>query len=83
VLQPGLDAYTSVLFTCNFPLILEVMGMVGFRFKGRDMIRITFSERNVVPGSTKHVDLGTCLTWQNHDDYLFLLYRNAISCQQS
>jgi len=26
------------------------------RFRGRNMVRIQFSDRNVVPGSTKYVD---------------------------
>jgi len=33
---------------------------------GRD--KVMFSDRNVVPGSTKDVDPRTCLTWQNHSD---------------
>jgi len=37
------------------------------RFRGRDVVRITFSDRNVVPGSTKYVDPGTHLTLQNQD----------------
>jgi len=37
------------------------------RFRCRDMVRITFSDRNVVPGSTKYVDIGTSLTQQNQD----------------
>jgi len=35
-------------------------------FRGRDMVRIKFSDRNVVPGSIKYVDPGICLTQQNH-----------------
>jgi len=31
-------------------------------------LRIFFSDRNVVPGSTISVDPGTCLAWQNHSD---------------
>jgi len=30
--------------------------MVRVRFMGRDMVSITFSDGNVVPGSTKYVD---------------------------
>jgi len=26
-------------------------------------------DRNFVPGSTKDVDQGTCLTWQKHNDH--------------
>jgi len=29
---------------------------------------IHFFDRNVVPGSTKYVDPGTSLSWQNHGD---------------
>jgi len=29
-------------------------------------VRTMFLHRNVVPGTTKCVDPGTCLTWQNH-----------------
>jgi len=42
------------------------MGRV--RFIGRDRVSTTLSDRNVVPGSTKYVDSGTCLTWQNLSD---------------
>jgi len=42
------------------------MGRV--RFRGRDRVSSKFSDRNVVPGLTKYVDPGTCLTWQNHCD---------------
>ena len=42
------------------------MGRV--RFRGRDRVRTKFWDRNVIPGSTKYVDPGTCLTWQNHGD---------------
>jgi len=31
------------------------------------MVRIKFSHRNVLPVSTKYVDPGTCLTWQNQN----------------
>ncbi len=31
-----------------------------------DRVRSMFLDSNVVPGSTKHVDPGTCVTWQNH-----------------
>jgi len=31
------------------------------------MVMITVSDRNVVPGSTKYVDPGMSLTWQNKD----------------
>lgn len=36
---------------------------VGLWFRGRDMIRNTFSDKNVVPRLTKYADLGTHLTW--------------------
>jgi len=52
--QPRLDASTSVLFTYHFPLIL------GLGTK--------FLDSNVVQGSTKYVDTGTCISWQNHSD---------------
>jgi len=42
-------------------LYRELKGRVRFR------VKITFSERNVVPGETKY-DPGTCLTWQNDGD---------------
>ncbi len=42
------------------------MGRV--RFGDRDRVRSIFLDNNVDPGSTKDVDLGTCLTCQNHDD---------------
>jgi len=38
----------------SFPIDLR-------RFRGRDMVRTKFSDRNVVPGSSKYVDLRTCL----------------------
>ncbi len=37
--------------------------MVKVRFRCRDMVKT----KNVVPGSTKYVDLGTPLTLQNQD----------------
>jgi len=37
------------------------MGRV--RFKSNDRVRTKFSDRIVVPGSTKYVDQGTCLNW--------------------
>ncbi len=40
------------------------MGRV--RFRGRDWVKSIFLDNNVDPGSTKDVDPGTCLTWQNH-----------------
>jgi len=40
------------------------MSWVGLD-QGRDRVRTEFSDRNVVPGSTKYVDLGTYLTWLN------------------
>jgi len=51
-LEPGLGGSTSY----NFKRFRE-------RFSGRD----TFSDSNVVPGSTKYVDPGTRLTRQNQD----------------
>jgi len=33
----------------------------GVRFRGRDWVRTTFWDRNVVPGLTKYVDPGPCL----------------------
>lgn len=41
--------------------------MARVRFRGRDIVMITFSDRNVVPGSNKYVDPGTCLTQQNQN----------------
>lgn len=40
------------------------------KFRGRNRIRTKFSDRNVVPGTTRYVDPGTCLTVKNHDDRL-------------
>jgi len=40
----GLSASTSVLFSYNFPLILGIM----YRDMVRDIVSMTFSERNVV-----------------------------------
>ncbi len=40
------------------------MGRV--RFRGRDWVKSVFLESHFDPGSTKDVDPGTCLTWQNH-----------------
>ncbi len=37
------------------------------RFRCREIIKITFWDSNVVPGSTKYVDPGTHLTQQNQD----------------
>lgn len=41
--------------------------MGGVKFRGRDMVRVKFSDRNVVPGSTKYVDPRMSLTQQNQD----------------
>ncbi len=41
------------------------MGKV--RFRCREMVKITFLDYNVVPGSTIYVDPGTHLTQQNQD----------------
>lgn len=41
------------------------MGKV--RYRGMNMVRITFSDKNFVPGSIKYVDLGTRLTLQNQN----------------
>ncbi len=38
------------------------------RFRGRDWVKSIFLDSNVDPGSTKDVDPGTCLTWQNQGD---------------
>jgi len=45
----GLSASTSVLFSYNFPLILGIMYRDMVRGMGRDIVSMTFSERNVVP----------------------------------
>ncbi len=37
---------------------------------GRDWVKSIFLDSNVDPGSTKDVDPGTCLTWQNHVDHV-------------
>jgi len=42
--------------------------MGRIRFRGRNRVKTKFSDRNVVPGSIKYVDPGTCLTWKNHGD---------------
>jgi len=68
----GLGASTSVLFTHRYLLILGIM--CRDRFRGRDMIRVTFSNRNVVSGSTNYV-----LTLQNLDVLLTLQERQVIS----
>ena len=44
------------------------MGRV--RFRGRDWVKSIFLDNNVDPGSSKDVDPGTCLTWQNHGDHV-------------
>ncbi len=36
--------------------------MVKVRFRCREMVKSTFLDQNVVPGSTKYVDVGTHLT---------------------
>ncbi len=41
------------------------MGKV--RFRCREMVKIKFLDKNVVPGSTIYVDPGTHLTQQNQD----------------
>ncbi len=41
--------------------------MFKVRFRFREMVKITFLDSNVVPGSTKYVDPGTHLTQQNQD----------------
>ncbi len=43
-----------------------LMGRV--RFRGGVWVKSIFLDSNVDPGSTKDVDPGTCLTWQNHGD---------------
>jgi len=43
------------------------MGRVSFT--GWDWVRTTFCYRNVDPESTKYVDPGACLIWQNHADH--------------
>ncbi len=43
------------------------MVKVRFRFRCRDIVKTSFLDYNVVPGSTKYVDLGTHLTQQNQD----------------
>ncbi len=61
--------------------------MGRIRFRGRDWVKSIFLNSNVDPGSTKDVDPGTCLTWQNHGDQLkqsILMWglktRQKISC---
>ncbi len=46
------------------------MGKVKFRC--REMVQITFLDKNVVPGSTIYVDPGTHLTQQNQDVHSYL-----------
>ncbi len=41
--------------------------MVKVRFRCREMVKIKFLDKNVVPGSTIYVDPGTHLTQQNQD----------------
>jgi len=48
--------------------------MGRLRFMGRDMVMIKFSDRNVVPGSTKYVDPGTSLPLQNQDLWLLTVF---------
>jgi len=53
--QPELDTSRSVLYTYNFPLILWTRyGTAGLEIG----LALHFMDRNVVPGSTKHVLLG-------------------------
>lgn len=56
--------------------------MVMVRFKVRDTVVSVFLDSNVVPGSIKDVDLGTCLiAWQNHnsgDEYTVERGPNAL-----
>jgi len=40
----------------HFPQILGITYRV--RYRGRNRVRSTFSDRNVFPGSTKYVDSG-------------------------
>ncbi len=42
------------------------------RVRGRDWVKSIFLDSNVDPGSTNYVDPGTCLTWQNHGDRIYL-----------
>lgn len=35
-----------------------------------EKVRTKFSDGNVVPGTTRYVDPGTCITVKNHDDRL-------------
>jgi len=57
-LHPGLSASTSALLNDHLPLILGRSYRV--KFKGRDSVTTTFSQRNI------------CFTWQNHGDHLEL-----------
>lgn len=59
-------AVQSTPFLYIFPLIS------GIRFRSRDRVRDMFLARNVVLGSTKDVDPGTCLALQNYSDQLAL-----------
>jgi len=56
-LQLGLAASTSVLSSHHFPLILGIMSRIRLGV-GIGLGGTTFSDRNVVPRSTKYVDLG-------------------------
>jgi len=59
-------------FRCFYISVIHLSFPTDFRDDlwvglGVDMVMITVSDRNVVPGSTKYVDPGTSLTWQNKD----------------
>jgi len=44
--------------------------MGRFRLRGRNWVKSIFLDSYVDTGSTKHVDPGTCLTWQNQSTHL-------------
>jgi len=50
-----------IIFTYHFPLILGII---------YGLVILKFSDRNVVPGSTKYVNPGACLTSGQYQDML-------------
>ncbi len=56
--------------------------MGSVRFRGRDWVKSIFLDSNVDPGSTKDVDPGTCLTWQNHGNRPYPMLHQCLYCHK-
>jgi len=72
----GLTLMSKTTVRCFYTILIHLSFHSDFRqvmdrarFRGRDRVKTMFLDRIVIPGSTKNVDLETCLTWQNHGDH--------------